>query len=102
MVYIKQLIWDERNVAHITRHDVTPGEVEEVCQMSPVFKDSYKNRQLVIGPTKLGRMITVALDPESGRANVYYPVTAHPASRKERRRYKEEKEVEQNDKKTSK
>ncbi len=102
MAYIKRLVWDEWNVAHIARHDVRPSEVEEVCQISPVFKDSYKGRQLVIGPTKLGRIITIALDPEPGIVNVYYPVTAHPASRQERRRYKEEKEVEQNDKKTSK
>lgn len=40
------------------------------------------------------RMITVALDPEPGLEDVYYPVTAHPAGRKERRRYKEAKEVE--------
>lgn len=98
MVFIKRLIWDEWNIAHIARHDVTPDEVEEVCHYSPVFRDSYKGRKLVIGPTKLGRMVTVALDPEPDMEDVYYPVTAHPASRKERRRYKEVKEVDQNDK----
>ena len=98
MVYIKRLVWDGWNVAHIARHDVTLDEVEEVCHCNPVFRDSYKGRKLVIGPTKLGRMITVALDPEPEMEGVFYPVTAHPASRKERRRYKETKEVDQNDK----
>ncbi|MBI2334717.1 BrnT family toxin [Candidatus Daviesbacteria bacterium] len=98
MVYIKRLVWDSWNVEHIARHDVTSDEVEEVCHCNPVFRDSYKGRKLVIGPTKLGRMITVALDPEPEMEGVFYPVTAHPASRKERRRYKETKEVDQNEK----
>lgn len=97
MVKIKKLVWDEWNIKHISRHDVIPNEVEEVCQGDPVFRSSYKGRKLVIGPTKSGRMVTVALDPEPDLVDIYYPVTAHPASKKERRRYKETKEVEQND-----
>ncbi|MCL4544783.1 MAG: hypothetical protein M1118_09355 [Chloroflexi bacterium] len=40
------------------------------------------------GPTLLGRMLTVILDPEP-EPDVYYPVTARPASRQERRHYQE-------------
>ena len=88
---IRDLIWDEWNVAHIARHRVTPAEVIELCQKDPVFRDSYRGRILVIGPTRSGRMLMAALDPEPGQEGVFYPVTAHPASRKERRRYREAK-----------
>jgi uncharacterized DUF497 family protein len=89
MLFIRRLIWDSWNVTHIARHRVTPEEVEEVCYGDPVFRESYKNRIIAIGPTRSGRMVFVALDPEG--QDVYYPVTARPASRKERRRYQEEK-----------
>jgi uncharacterized protein len=89
MTYVRRLIWDEWNVAHIARHEVTPHEVEEVCQGNLVALQSYKGRIIVIGPTKTGRMIAVVLYSED--EGVYYPITARPASRKERRYYREQK-----------
>jgi len=70
---------------HIRRHDVTVLEAEDACFGSPLFRQSYDGRILAIGPTRTARMVAVALDPEGG--GVFYPVTARPASRKERRRY---------------
>ena len=49
---------------------------------------------LVIGPTSAGRMLTVVIDPEGD--GVYYPVTARPASRRERAVYAREKATRQN------
>jgi uncharacterized protein len=89
MIRVHRLIWDEWNVAHIARHEVTPNQVEEVCQGDPFDLQSYKGRIIVIGPTKTGRMIAVVLYPEG--EGVYYPITARPASRKERRYYREQK-----------
>ena len=92
MPVIRYLVWDEQNTTHIAGHGVILEEVEEVCRGQPVFRDSYKGRILVIGPTLSGRMITAVLDPEPGLEGAYYPVTARPASRRERRRYSEEKQ----------
>ena len=85
MVYVRRLIWDTWNVAHIARHRVTPEEVEQVCHGNPVDLQSYKGRTILIGPTTTGRILAVVLDP-IGRGR-HYPITARPASRKERRYY---------------
>lgn len=92
MIVVRRLIWDDWNVPHIARHDVSPREVIEVCHGDPVVQEGKKGRSLVFGPTQAGRMLTVVLDaePEQG-PGVYYPVTARPASRRERAIYTEEK-----------
>jgi uncharacterized DUF497 family protein len=86
MPAIRRLIWDNWNVAHIARHAVTPDEVEEVCHGRPVTSATYKGRIRVIGPTQSRRMLAVILAPTT-RSGVYYPVTARPADRRERRGY---------------
>jgi uncharacterized DUF497 family protein len=90
-IRINSLIWEDSNVAHIARHDVTPLEVEQICRGLHIVRQGKKGRLLVIGLTEQGRMITAALDPED-TAGVYYPVTARPASKKERRLYQEEQD----------
>lgn len=82
---------------HIARHNVAPEEVEEICHGDPIVQTGKKGRKLIIGPTKQKRIVLVVLDHEGkGR---YYPVTARDASRKERKLYKQEKEVQENEKK---
>jgi uncharacterized protein len=88
MLFVRRLIWDPWNMAHIARHDVIPDEVEEVCHGTPVTSATYNGRIRVIGPTQSHRMLTVILAP-TDEPGVYYPVTARPADRKERRRYGE-------------
>jgi len=87
MVVIKRLIWDPWNIAHIAHHGVTPDAAEEVCHGDPVTSATHHDRLRVVGPADDGRMLTVILDPELDEVGVYYPVSARPASRKERRRY---------------
>jgi uncharacterized protein len=86
MPTIRRLIWDAWNVGHIARHRVTPEEVEEVCHGEPVTSQTYKGRIRVVGPTQRRRMLTVILAP-TDEHGVYYPITARPADRKERRHY---------------
>ena len=90
MIYIRLLIWDTWNVPHIARHQVAPEEVEEVCHGDPVTSDTYKGRLRVVGPTRSGRVLTVILAPED-EEGVYYPVTARPADRRERRNYEQQR-----------
>ncbi len=89
MIFLRRLVWDSWNVAHIARHEVTPGEVEEVCHGEYIVRQTYDDRLLLIGPTLSGRILAVILDPTK-KAGVYYPVTARPASRKECGLYKNE------------
>lgn len=92
MLFVRRLIWDTWNSVHIARHDVIPDEVEEVCHGNPITSQTYQGRLRVIGPTSHQRMLTVILAPMDERG-VYYPVTARPADRKERRQYREQRGI---------
>ena len=86
MIEIKKLIWNEWNVFHIVKHQVTPVEVEEASHsVLGVFK-SYKGRWVVIGTTIKGRVIAIVLSSKGN--DEYYVVTARDASKKERRAIK--------------
>jgi uncharacterized DUF497 family protein len=89
MSFVRRLRWTDWNVAHIARHSVLPEEVEQVCHGDVWTTETYSGRLRVIGPTSRGRVLTVILAPE-GRG-VYFPVTARPASRKERQAYADQK-----------
>ena len=86
MPFVRRLVWEAWSVAHIARHQVSP---EEVCHGDPVELESYANRIVLIGPTAAGRVLTAVLDPMVGAA--YYPITARPASRRERRYFDQER-----------
>jgi len=88
MLYIRHLIWDDWNVAHIARHKVFRDEVEEVWHGDYIVREGYKDRIMLIGPTNADRVLAVVLESEGN--DVYYVVTARPADRKERRAYREE------------
>ncbi len=90
MVNIKKLVWDSWNVEHIARHDVTQDEVEQMAKGDVLVQIGKKGRTALIGPTNSGRILRVILDPEG--KDIYYPVTAHTASKKDRSLYKQEKE----------
>lgn len=58
----------------------------DVIAGCPLVEQTSGGRPLVIGPPRVERMVAVILEPEG--AGGYYPVTARPAGRKERRRYR--------------
>jgi uncharacterized protein len=89
MIYIRRLIWDDWNVGHIARHQVTPDIVEEVWRGDYIMRESNRGRIMLIGPANSGRVFAVVLDPLGD--DTFYVVTARPADRKERRVYREEK-----------
>src|SRR5437660_1435178 len=92
-IQINRLIWDDWNRQHIAEHNVTPLEVEEVCQGDHIDYMSYDGRFQIIGETQQKRLLTVILDPEPEEGE-FYPVTAYDASKKARRVYTQEKEKE--------
>lgn len=89
-LFIKRLIWDEWNIAHIARHNVIAQEVEEVCERHPVERTGHKNRIFLIGQTEKNRMLTVILN-HTEQADVYRPITAYEASKRSIMDYQEEK-----------
>ena len=90
MIPIRRLVWDDWNTDHIARHAVVPDEVEEVCRGDFIVREGHSERIMLIGRTKAGRLLSVILGVEG--AGIYYPVTARPASRRERRQYRSERE----------
>jgi uncharacterized DUF497 family protein len=100
MVKVRKLIWDEWNKMHIAKHGIIPDEVEEVCHSDHEEDEAKKGRLMVIGATRSGRLLSIVLDPEE-EPEVYYPITARAASRKERRYYREKKGGEKRDDKAA-
>lgn len=90
MIVVRRLVWDSWNEPHIARHAVTRDEVQAVCQGDFLVRQAQKGRLMLVGPTQTGRLLAVILDPED-EEGVYYPVTARPADRRERRIYQQQK-----------
>lgn len=77
-----ELVWDEWNIEHIAKHDVTKDEVEEIFARAVRAKESYSGRLMVFGNTKTKRLLAVVLEKVD---NGYYVLSARSASRKERK-----------------
>jgi uncharacterized DUF497 family protein len=90
-VHIEQLNWDDWNREHIKKHAVSPEEVEEVLAGLPLVgrSKSKPDRIVVIGPTVAGRVLFIAMGPDPQEPGVWYPFSARPAHRVERRIYRE-------------
>lgn len=55
--------WDDANILHLARHDITPEEAEQVFSNGPIDVDenlrTSEFRFSVIGETNTGRILTV-------------------------------------------
>lgn len=76
------LVWDEWNVKHIAKHNVTRAEVEQIFTRTVRAKKSYKDRLIAFGKTREKRLLTVVLEKEK---KGYYVLSSRDASRKERK-----------------
>ena len=88
---IEQRVWDVWNSEHIATHGVTREQVEEAVAGDTVARATYKNRFLVLGPTRTGRMVAVVIGAVPGQPGASYTFSARPASRAERRYYQNAK-----------
>ncbi len=95
---IDELVFNERNIEHIARHNVLPEEVKEVVEGKILPLEAKLERIMIIGKTKAGRSLAVIIEKVKG--NIYFPVTARDADRKERKMYKEEIGGEDDEKRT--
>lgn len=88
-IVVKKLIWDDWNLEHIKKHNVSQQEVLEVTQNILTHEKARQDRYLIIGRTGT-RILTVIVDRED--VGVYYLVTARDAAKKERKKaYEKEK-----------
>ncbi len=86
MIRVQRLVWDDWNVGHVARHEVAPEEVEQVCHSNPMASSVHSGRLRLVGSTLGGRLLTVILAGDA-KAGVCYPVTARPASKRERQHF---------------
>ncbi|MBK1700565.1 BrnT family toxin [Thiococcus pfennigii] len=88
---IKEFLWPEDRIDHISRHGVSPDEFEEVCfDSSPVLRAKSEGPNPVyhvLGETRSRkRLLCIAIQFPDGKG---YPITARPMTDRERRRYQQ-------------
>ncbi len=90
-IVVRELIFDEKNLEHVKKHNVAKKEIEEIGKNFLYHRKTHTGRYLAVG--RVGsRIITIVIRRES--VGQYYLVTARDASRKERRDvYEKEKKI---------
>lgn len=89
-IKVKIFLWDEWNVAHITKHNVTQEEVEAVGKTLIGHKKGNQGRYLLIGRSG-ARLISIIVSRKG--TGIYYVVTARDASKTERKIVYEKEKV---------
>ena len=84
-IIIRELLWNDWNINHIARHNVSLHEVEEVCYSNPFVTKAMNKTLRIIGQTYSGRFLTIFLAPRWNGS--YFVVTAREATDVERRRF---------------
>jgi hypothetical protein len=78
--------WDDANIQHLARHDITPEEAEQVVLNRPADLGSelrnQEERLTQVGETDVGRILIVVTAEQSDKLRV---VTAWPARERLRR-----------------
>ena len=85
MPFIEGLSWDEGAEAKMAAHGVSFYEVEGAVQNIGYAK-RHRGYLCVIGRTDAGRYLFVVLDDEGH--GIWYPVTARPATKSEKRLFR--------------
>ena len=80
-IVVKQLQWDEANVAHIKKHRVSVIEAELAMHNFIAHVRAKKGRYIAIGRSDK-RLISLVIRRQA--TGVYYVVTARDASKLER------------------
>jgi len=89
MIDVNRLDWDDWNIEHISRHEVSQEDVETASHSDPIlFKQSYKNCLVILDPAPDSRNLAVIIGWVPGASeDLYYVFTARPADLAERRFY---------------
>jgi len=84
-VIINAFIWDDFNIQHIAKHQISPNEVEEVLNRPYIITKEERKRHTIYGITLNNRMIIVVI--ESRDNDNYYPITAYDMSSRQKKFY---------------
>ena len=89
---ISRFDWDEENIGHLSRHEVTPDESEQVIQNRPVDLGTElrngEERVAQVGETDAGRILIVVTTMKNKKIRV---ITAWPAKERFRRYFQTQK-----------
>ena len=81
---IEDLIWENGgNVDHISRHNVTPDEVEEVCFSEYLYRQETSQKYILSGQSLSGRYLNVVV--ERIHKGLFRPITAFEMSEKDKK-----------------
>ncbi|HXM45651.1 MAG TPA: BrnT family toxin [Bryobacteraceae bacterium] len=78
--------WDDGNIFHIERHEITPEEVEEVFAGDHKVRRTRQRRYIALGETLDGRLAFVVFQRLSG--GLVRVITARDMDPTERRRFR--------------
>ena len=88
---IEKISWDQETVDHISKHTVSPEEVEEVLfndVTSPLIMRGKEGKYLAYGKTNGGRFLLVVWATKYRKTKI---ITARDMSKKEKQFYKRKK-----------
>lgn len=89
-VMITELLWDNWNSDHITKHQLTPADVElALTDKDAVFLRAKQERVMVLGRSN-NRLLAIVLNQQVGTEQ-FYVITARDMSKKERAFYRAQK-----------
>lgn len=93
---VDALDWDEWNLPHVRAHGYSSFDAEFICFGEHVYYTaSYKERHVILGPGRDGRILAVILGRVPNETQdvyyVYYVFSLRPAKRKERKFYEQKK-----------
>lgn len=84
--------WDEENIRHLARHEITLAEAEQIILNRPLDLESHlrngEERIAQVGETNVGRILIVI---STSRGNKIRVVTAWPANERLRRYFQSQK-----------
>jgi uncharacterized DUF497 family protein len=83
---IGDLEWDDENVEHIARHNVSPEEVEDICYGFHLSEKAGGGRYVLSGQSSSGRYLNVVIE-RIGR-KLFRTITAFEMSDSYKRKYR--------------
>lgn len=83
---IGDLVWNDENIEHIARHNVTPEEVEDVCYGLHLSEKTSGGRYILSGQSSAGRYLNVVIQRIG--SGLFRPITAFEMSDSYKSRYK--------------
>jgi hypothetical protein len=84
-VELRELIWRSGNAAKLAAHSISQREVREIVAVDrwvTTTHANYPDQVRIIGPTRAGRLLTIALEPTED-STAWRPVTGWPATDEE-------------------